>query len=143
MKRFLAAYILFLMVVSAASVASLVPRSLLAAAPAGETIRLAQASDVSDGLGKVKGPFSGLTTFDTSNPYKFAAGIIKVMLQVGFMVAVVFVVVGGYFFITARGNQEQSARGRRTIIYALIGIAVMIMAYVLVSFGVNLISNNI
>src|SRR5262245_10326130 len=102
----------------------------------------AQTSEVESGLGKIQGPFSGVSRFDTSDPYRFVGNIIKLMLQIGFAIAVVFVIIGGYFYMTASGNEEQASRGRRTILYALIGIVVMVMAYVLVNVAINLVSDN-
>lgn len=136
MIRFFSAYI-FCLVLLAGLAAFSIPRVGLAS---DYNPKLA-ASEVGAGLEKVKGPFAGISKFDTSDPYKFAGELIKIALQVGFMIAIVFLIIGGYFFMTARGNQEQSAQGRRTIIYALIGVAVMIMAYVAVSVVVDLVSN--
>ena len=107
------------------------------AAPA--NLAFAQGTEVDSGLGKIQGPFSGIN-FDTSNPYRLVASLITLALQLGFMIAVVFVIIGGYMYVTSAGNEEGAARGRRTIVYALIGIVIMIMSYVLVSVVVNLVS---
>lgn len=110
------------------------------AAPPANTPRLAQNTEVEKGLDKIKEPFSGVANFDTRDPYKLIGNAIKLALQIGFAIAVIFVIIGGYFYVTSAGNEEQATRGRKTIIYSLIGIVVMIMAYVIVSVVVNLIS---
>lgn len=43
-------------------------------------------------------------------------------------VAVIFVIIGGFFMITAAGNPEQFSKGRQFVIYALIGIVVALLA---------------
>lgn len=59
--------------------------------------------------------------------------IVNFLLGVAFIIAVLFLVIGGFKFIISNGNQEQVKAGRQTITNALIGIAVIIVSYVLVS----------
>ena len=66
--------------------------------------------------------------------------VIKIMLSLAFVIAVIYVIIGGYQLITSSGNEEQATQGRRTVTYALVGIVVIIMAYALVSVVTNLIS---
>jgi hypothetical protein len=102
----------------------------------------AQGGDVDVGLGKIKEPFGNGGRFSkTDDIYTLAAELIKVMLQLGFIVAVIFVIIGGYMYITAAGNEEQAGKGRKTIVYALIGVAVTIMSYVVVNVVINAIYN--
>lgn len=59
--------------------------------------------------------------------------IIKDLLFFAGIVAVLFVIIGGFWYITAQGNEEQAEKGRNTLVNAIIGIIVVTMAYVIVS----------
>jgi hypothetical protein len=65
------------------------------------------------------------------------AGVIKILSFIVGFVAVVMVIVGGLKFITANGDSGAIASARSTIIYALIGIAIVAIAQILVHFVIN------
>ncbi len=69
------------------------------------------------------------------------ATIIRLMLYFAGMVAVVFVIVGGYYYLTARGNEEQATKGRQTLVYALLGLSIVILSYVIVTVLTNQLTN--
>ncbi len=71
------------------------------------------------------------------------AMIVKYMLYFAGIIAVVFVIIGGYYYITARGNEEQATKGRQTLVYALIGVAIVILSYVIVSALTKQLTSNI
>jgi threonine/homoserine/homoserine lactone efflux protein len=48
--------------------------------------------------------------------------------------AAVFLIYGGVLFVTASGNEEQIAKARKTLTYALIGVAVALLARGAVTF---------
>ncbi len=60
-------------------------------------------------------------------------GIIQIMLAFSFIIAIFFVVIGGYRYIFDGGNDEQATKGRKTVINALIGIVVILLSYVIVT----------
>ncbi|MDE2311952.1 MAG: hypothetical protein KGJ93_02585 [Patescibacteria group bacterium] len=49
------------------------------------------------------------------------------------MIAVVAVIIGGYWYITAAGNAEQSEKGRKVLIDAVIGVVVIVLSYAIVN----------
>jgi len=51
-----------------------------------------------------------------------------------FMLAVFFIIVGGYYWVTAGGDAAKIGVARNYLIYALIGVAVAFMARGLVAF---------
>ena len=53
-------------------------------------------------------------------------------------VAVLFLIYGGFQYITSRGNEEQTEAAKKTITAAIIGIVIIIMAFAIV-----LIVNNV
>lgn len=58
--------------------------------------------------------------------------IINVLLALAGLVAVVFLIVGGFRYITAGGNEEAAESGKKAIVNAVIGIVVIILSFVIV-----------
>jgi type IV secretory pathway VirB2 component (pilin) len=57
---------------------------------------------------------------------------IKNILQLlAFVVAVIFIMLGGYSIITAGGSAEKVETGRKWILYAIVGLVVILIAEVL------------
>lgn len=61
-------------------------------------------------------------------------GIIDMLLRVAGLVAVGFVIYGGFRFVTSQGEAEGIKAARSTVINALIGLAITIFASTIVSF---------
>ena len=61
--------------------------------------------------------------------------LLVINLALGFagIVAVIMVIVGGYYWMTARGNESQVTNGRKTVINALIGLSIIILSFAIVS----------
>src|SRR5258708_4113094 len=98
------------------------------------------ANDVKTGLGQIRGSFptvSGLNENSTIGDVFIY--VIKIALAIAFGIAVLFVIYGGYLYITSGGNEEQATTGRRTVTYAVIGIAIIILSFVIISVIANLV----
>jgi len=67
--------------------------------------------------------------------------VIKLLLSVAFAIAVGFLIVGGYQYITSAGNEEQAEKGNKTLINAIIGVVIIVLSYVIVTVIVDLVSN--
>lgn len=91
------------------------------------------------GVGSMFGN-SDLTTSRTVS--ELIISVIHLMLIFAGMIAVVFVIIGGYYYVTAQGNEEQAEKGKNTLINAIIGIVVIIMAYVIIDVVTNLVASN-
>jgi hypothetical protein len=50
------------------------------------------------------------------------------------LLAIIFIVIGGVRIIASGGNEEQLTKGRKTIIYAAIGLLVIVLARLIVGF---------
>lgn len=57
----------------------------------------------------------------------------EILLLVGIL-AVLFVIIGGIRYSTSRGDPGQITQAKNTIIYALVGLAITMFAYGIVSF---------
>lgn len=49
------------------------------------------------------------------------------------LTAVLIIIYGGFLFVTARGEEEQTTSGKKTITYALVGIVVILISFALVN----------
>lgn len=63
--------------------------------------------------------------------------IINGLLGIVGAVAVWFLIVGGSQYITSAGNPEQVAKAKNTIMYAIIGLIVVILALAIVNFVIT------
>lgn len=65
---------------------------------------------------------------------KIALAVAEIALRIGALVAVGFVIYGGFRFILSQGEPDKAASARRTIINALIGLAIAVLATTIVTF---------
>lgn len=60
--------------------------------------------------------------------------IIKAVLGIVGSIALLMFVYGGFLWMTSAGNREKVEKGKETLIWATIGLAVIFAAYAMVSF---------
>ncbi len=63
--------------------------------------------------------------------------IINIALWIVGLLAVLFVIVGGFRYITAHGNEEQAEAAKKTLLHAIIGIVIVMLSFVIVRVIVN------
>jgi len=69
-------------------------------------------------------------------PAKIQAIIQMLTMFVG-AAAILFLVIGGFQFITAAGDQENMRRAKSTVMYSIVGLIIAILAYAIVTFVVQ------
>ena len=75
---------------------------------------------------------------ETYNPLtKYIGWITTLVATIGGIVSVIFVIYGGYRYILSAGNPEKTSSALKTIIYALVGILVIVAAQSLILFILN------
>lgn len=67
--------------------------------------------------------------------------VINWMLGIAFGIAVLFLIIGGFWYITSAGNEETAEKGKGTAINAIIGIVIIILSYVIVNVVSRLVQN--
>ena len=67
----------------------------------------------------------------------FIESIINLLLFVIGAVAVIMIIIGGIRYVTSNGDASQTKAARDTILYAIVGLVVAIMAYAIVNFVLN------
>lgn len=70
-------------------------------------------------------------TAGVSNVENFIRSIITVFAGLAGLVATGFLVAGGFVYITSSGNPERLERGKNTLMYAAIGLVIVVGAFVL------------
>lgn len=68
--------------------------------------------------------------------------ILNGIIAVSGLVAVVFVIVGGIQYMTSAGDPGKTKKAKDTILYAVIGLVICVLAFAIVNFVVNNIINN-
>jgi Type IV secretion system pilin len=84
------------------------------------------------GLGCVKSQFDPKGSLASAdNIGDLIIAIINVLLGLLFAVAVLFIIIGGYQFVTSAGKEDQAKSGKRTLTYAVIGMVIVILSYMI------------
>ena len=86
---------------------------------------------VDDAFGLSYGSASGLGTNDLRTT---AASIINVALSLLGIVALVIILVGGFEWMTAGGEEEKTAEARKRIFAGVIGLAIILSAFAIARF---------
>lgn len=79
--------------------------------------------DAAKDVGGLKGDLVGMI----ANVIEYALGLVGVL-------ALAMIVYGGFLYVTAAGDEKQITKGKTVLIYSIIGIIVIGVAYSLVSF---------
>lgn len=66
--------------------------------------------------------------------YLIVAAVIEMLLRVAALLAVGFVIYGGVEYSISQGEPERTSRARKTIINALVGLAISVTAAAVVAF---------
>ena len=63
--------------------------------------------------------------------------VIDYLLFFAGIIGVLFVIIGGFWYITAAGNEEQSEKGKKALLNAIIGIVVVSLSYLIIRVVAN------
>jgi amino acid transporter len=77
----------------------------------------------------------------STNPLELLAVIIKWLFGFLIVVVVLMVMISAYMFVTAGGNPEQVGKARNWLVYALIGLAIGVLARGLVELLLRVLSD--
>lgn len=61
------------------------------------------------------------------------ASVVNALLIFAGAVAVLFLIIGGFRYVISTGNPEQVEGAKKTILYAILGLIIIFIAYVLVT----------
>ena len=97
------------------------------------SMALAQSNAVQQGLGApgLQTMFGGGLAANQSLE-QLIVNVIGLLLLFSGIIAVLFIIIGGFWYITAQGNDEQAEKGRKALTNAIIGIVIIAMAYAII-----------
>ena len=94
-------------------------------------ITLAFDGGMSDGAASARGIDQAATLFGTAGIF---TTISNVMLFVVGAISVIMVIVGGLRYVISGGNSSNITAAKNTILYAIVGLIIAIMAYAIINF---------
>jgi len=65
---------------------------------------------------------------------KIGLALVEILLRLGGLIAVAFVVYGGFKYITSQGEPDKTKNARQTIVNSMIGLVISIIATAAVAF---------
>jgi len=68
--------------------------------------------------------------------------ILQILLAFAAAIALIFLVIGGFQYVMARGNEEATEKAKKTITGAVIGLALIIMSFAIVTIVNNILTQN-
>lgn len=90
--------------------------------------------NIQGGLNEIKNQFPSQSEIAQSQTVgDLILSVIRILIGLLLSITVLFIILGGYQYVTSAGNEEQAKRGRRTLTYAIIGLVVVILSYVIVN----------
>lgn len=69
--------------------------------------------------------------------FGFITTIVQWILGITLGVAVLYLIYGGFRYVTSGGNETSAEVGRKTVMNAIIGIVIIILSYVIVNVVAN------
>lgn len=73
----------------------------------------------------------------TANSNNLPAAIVRIvntLLVIAGIIVVIFIIIGGVQYVTSAGDEDKAAQAKNTVMYAVIGAVVIILATVIVRF---------
>ncbi|MDP3244631.1 MAG: pilin [bacterium] len=106
-------------------------------------LALAQATTDEFGLGgEFEGALGDKLTTDADLP-EVIGRIINIVLGFLGIVAVVMIIIGGFIWMTAAGNEEKVEKAKQLLTAGLIGLVIILSAYAIASYVIGTISTEV
>jgi hypothetical protein len=80
---------------------------------------------------------TGSINLGTADLLATVVNVINWILGFLVLIAVIIILIGGFKWMTAGGNEEQVGGARKTIIAGVIGLIIVLAAYAIASFVIN------
>jgi len=86
-------------------------------------------------------PIGDETGLGNTDPRTIAARVINVILGFLGIVAVIIILLGGFKWMTASGNEEKIGEARKLIIAGIVGLIIIIGSFAIATFVINSLLN--
>ncbi len=81
--------------------------------------------------------FGSTTPVSTADLPTFVGRIIKWVILIIGVILITVIIYGGLTYATAAGSQEKTESAKKILVYAIIGVIIIALAYVLTDFIIN------
>lgn len=79
----------------------------------------------------IKDTFQPAKSGNFDNVGEFGSFVFQMLLYFGVILCVIFIIIGGYKFITSGGDSTKTTSARNTLTYAIIGLVLMFFSIVI------------
>lgn len=107
----------------------------------GSAFTFAQKANAQPDLGINYVENTGLQAGNENDPIQLATNIVKYLMTFLGIIAVVIILLGGFKWMTAAGNDEKVSEAKKLLIAGMIGLAIILGAYVIVNFVIQTTTN--
>src|SRR6056297_2215822 len=87
--------------------------------------------------------YAGQTGLGERDPRDIAASMINIALGFLGILAVVIILIGGFKWMTAAGNEDKVNEAKKIIVAGVIGLVIILAAWGIASFVLNALVNNV
>lgn len=91
-------------------------------------------ADILDPWGGKKDEIKDTTGLGERDPRNIAASVIRIILGFLGIVAVIIILLGGFKWMTAGGNEDKVGEAKKLIIAGVIGLVIIIAAFAIATF---------
>jgi hypothetical protein len=98
---------------------------------------MATSGDILDPWGGKKDNIKTTIGLGERDPRDIAASVIKIILGFLGIVAVIIILLGGFKWMTAGGNEDKVGEAKKLIIAGVIGLIIIIAAFAIATFVLN------
>lgn len=82
-------------------------------------------------------PTTGLNVPGPANFGSLITNVTNLLLFVAGAVAVIFIIIGAIMYATSAGNEQNVTKAKGTIVNAVIGLIIAVLAFVIVNFVIT------
>lgn len=79
-------------------------------------------------MAELNNPLSNVTTVP-----ELLEALLNIVVTIAVPIVVLFIILAGFKYVTARGNEQQTAEARRALTYSIIGAVVLIGAFAILA----------
>jgi len=90
-----------------------------------------------DGFDYIDNGDLGINNTDITDPREMAVNVVRFFMTFLGIIAVVIILLGGFKWMTAAGNEDKVAEAKKLLVAGIIGLAIIISAYVIVNFVIQ------
>ncbi len=76
---------------------------------------------------------AGASTFGS-----LVLAVIQIFLFIVATISVLFLIIGGFRYVTAHGNEEQAEGAKKTIVHSIIGLAIVLLSFAIIAIITNI-----